>query len=68
MNPLQKPVLQAPKTQKALNNQGFEYGGSVVRLSYIHQRPLISMEASILLASTPYYVHQRLAPSTEIQL
>jgi len=29
MDPLQKPVLQAPKTQKALNNQGLEYGGSV---------------------------------------
>lgn len=61
-------VSYAPKTQKALNNQGFEYGGSVVRLSNIPQRPHTSMEPPILRASTSYHVHQRLAPSTQIRL
>ena len=27
--PFQRQVFRPPKTQKALNNQGFEYGGSV---------------------------------------
>lgn len=56
--------LPTLEMQKALNNQGFECGGSVVGASNIHQHPHTSMETPVLLASTAHHVHQRLAPST----